>query len=307
MLRLGLYLSVSLLAATLLGCGSETGSDVNSIIGSLDLRLLTIEQNDESPNYAAVGNLMASLNDPEHPERSFAIPYCTAIAIGTGYFLTAGHCEKDSVIVDQKQIAKAPETNKIEVHTFDEQLRLYYGGKLIEEASESTSHEKVKFVYQSKNYDFAVFYDPSWQQGSAINIFESVNGKVDGAMEIVGHPHGLPKAKADNCHLKHRDDDGYIYHDCDSLSGVSGGLLINGGHAVGIHIQATAPNSGSFYRENSSFESSEQLANYFQCETDCPEYLGYNVGLSFESVGKDLKANAYALMKTIQGESKCGN
>ena len=305
MLSLGLRLFVSLLAATLLGCGSESTSEVKSIINSLDISLLTKEQNDQSKYYAAVGNLMVSMTDPVNSEMSFTIPYCTAVSMGNGYFLTAGHCEKESAIIDQNQIAKEVESGKIEVHTFDEQLRLYYSGEMIEEASQSSGRKNVKFVYQSENYDFAIIHNEEWQQDATIDIFKSIPTMQESSMELVGHPHGLPKSKTDNCHLKQVDDEGYIYHDCDSVSGVSGGLLLADGMPVGIHIQATAPNSGSYYRENNSFESSDQLAEYYQCDTECPDFLGFNVGFSFESIKKDLQANALDLIKKIKGKSKC--
>lgn len=302
----------------IVGCGSaeqfQSMSSLNSIIDEMHLQLVTPNENSRKHAIGATGNIMVLLSDPEDSNAKFVIPVCSGIRLTSEYILSAGHCANDesTLVFDQNQIA-SPESNaKLEVHQFGDQIRLHYDGEKIAQAQDATNRHPMKTVYVSDKYDLAVFKAPTepsfpalLKSQTASHVFSERIGSNQN-LRVIGHPHGLPKTIADQCSQKSQDEDGYIFHDCDTLSGASGGIIIGQEGAYALHLQGTTPNSGNFYNENGRFETADELAKRVDCDGECPKEVGLNIGLSFATIAKDLKENAPELFAEIVRKSETG-
>ena len=147
----------------------------------------------------------------------------------------------------------------------------------------------LEVLYKNSELDFAILKD-SQTSDDYIGLSKVEGEILNKPTKIIGHPHGIPKSVADECKVAGMYESDYFFHDCDSLSGTSGGPVVVGSQVVGIHTNATTYNSGVLYEERKKFESVEELRSYFDCDS-CEEVLGHNIALNVNTILSEIEAN----------------
>ena len=297
-----------------LGCGRDLpgSSQVATIFGQNDLVPVTRETRQGLSR--AVGSLAVIL---EIEGQRSAIPHCTAIRLGMRHLLTAAHCVRENIIFNPWALV-APQGDQdqgFEILQFGEVLRLHYGGELDPQSENwvSTAPALGSPVYVNPLLDVAIYaLDLSYQEalkslGPGLPLPRSFQNPV--ALSIWGHPNGVPLATAD-CTEGQEVDGVWYYHDCDALTGSSGGLIGDpiSQRPVAMQLAGPAKNRGSFYSQHGVFETPEDFAAKRGCapvkphdpeSKACVTRRGMNRAVPLHVITEDLSANRPELVDQI--------
>ncbi|HYX35465.1 MAG TPA: serine protease [Oligoflexus sp.] len=252
------------LSVLILGCQptpSET-SRTQSMIETSDLRLVSMEQSRTGPAlYQSLGALSEPVIDPEFPEFAELYALCTGIQISPKYVLTAGHCKSQRYVFNKNYFADQDSLDQLRFKAFGKMIRLIFDGEAVPESNAALQYPTESApVYASADLDFAIWEFKDLPENGWIDIRHySQNWQQ---LSLLGYPNGAPLTVAEPCRGQaSAEDPTRILHDCDSLSGSSGGLVWDqlSGLPVALHVQSTSKNDADYWKKEGIFEGSNQI------------------------------------------------
>lgn len=328
-------LSLLFVMLSLSACQPAEEATSSSIYEKLDIRLIDQSERQEDIWAQAVGAMVSGT--PELIASLENISNCTGIAISQNLVLTAGHCLQRAPfayvfnplkIADEAGVSRGLSLDVPERGA----VGLKYEGSLIPEAQASIeSPNWLTLVYRDSLRDFAVYRsrDPLGSTVRPLDIFAEVQS--EGELALYGFPNGTPLSVAPGCHGIAGTSGVDVWHDCDSLGGSSGALLVNlrEGKPVGLHHLGGGSNRAAFYKEKGRFESPEEMAaekaafwktyaqdldwqrakSFWNCagptegrdgDLACAVARGLNRGILFKEIRDRLRAEAPELYEELR-------
>lgn len=250
----------------LAACGSEQLSTSSAIYDSLDIRLIHQHERKENIWAQSVGALV--YGTAELIQSLENTSNCTGVAISQSLVVTAGHClqrEPFAYVFNPLKIADDQGVSKGLTLDVPEQgsVGLKYEGALIPEAESFIQNPNwLTLVYRDSQRDFAVYRSQAPLASSVrpLDIFAEVQS--EGELALYGFPKGVPLSLSSECRGIAGKSGVDVWHDCDSLGGSSGSLLVNTqeGKPVGLHHLGGGMNRAAFYKEKGRFETPEEVA-----------------------------------------------
>jgi V8-like Glu-specific endopeptidase len=253
----------------LTACGStpQSSSHPSSLFGALDLVLLP--ESTARATASALGALLVQLHDPTS-NQTFALPTCSGIQLSRRHVLTAGHCDRTNYVFSKNYIAAPTDLTSFQVSTIGPDVNLVFTGAMIpaEAADETQSPTTTAAVWKDTTLDAAVLEFPHDLPAGWIDLF-AADLPVSGLVHY-GFPNGMPLASSTSCHRVPAADGAHFQHDCDSLGGSSGGLLVDSalGFPAGMQLAGPGVNLSSYYLANGHFETPEDFAARRGCTRD---------------------------------------
>jgi V8-like Glu-specific endopeptidase len=307
------FLMIMNVTFSLMGChhAHDEASQVASILEHNDIELVFDSKRD--PLSQTVGSLSVML---ESEGERFVQPICTAIRLGKAHLLTASHCVKEH----QKYIfnpwflaaEEGEEPSQLQVMRFGNVLRLAYSGDLKSQgqawAKEAPTLSPPVFI--NHKLDYAIFalsplyIDAFKGLGAGISLTSDTQAHTQETFEemrqvkLWSHPHGAPLTQSP-CTRLIQNESQRAFHDCDALSGSSGGLIGSWafeGVALAMHLAGPGQNEGQYWGEHGEFETPEIFATRRGCpsqghqedQQNCVIRYGFNRALPLKSIWNDL-------------------
>ena len=305
MLSLGTKLT--LMTALVLGaCSRSEDSQLRAVFGTSDITLAKPISGQPS---SAAGSIQAVLADPNGGPR-FALPFCSGFLVSRRHMMTASHCVQRDFIFNQSYVAN--QDGQISYVRFGKTLRLNYIGGVDPQSQQNELSAPVfkDPVFIDRDLDVAVF--DLGDQSSArdwVNL-ESVSDSM-ATGELYAYPNGAPLTKV-TCRTGRLVDGSRFMHDCDAMTGSSGGLIVSLPELtpVAMHLAGPGANDADYYDAHREFESPEVFAERRGCskspadktglDADCQLKMGYNRGVALTAVADALKKQNPDLWQSIR-------
>ncbi len=310
---IGLYLCLA-------ACGSESASEIKTIFGHFDLKVLTRSQTETSLQRSVGAIFLASLD--QKAQASQMIKFCSGIQISPRHVLSNAHCLKkksEDTYVDlyfsKDYVALDGEEKKYTVDDAGGSLYLRFRGATL--LDPETAHApNLKPLFVSSTLDYAIF--EITEQGfdsEHIDLARAPEIQEPSTAGLLAYPNAMPLTWSDSCqitpYLK-----GESKHDCDSTGGSSGGLLFDAlsGAPLALHRQGVFNNSIQFYREHGRSEEAAELAarecrEKFKIDEQSPdlpacikfrsEHFGFNRAIPLADIRADLTKEAPDLAQSL--------
>lgn len=253
------FITASLIVANLLGaCSGEQSqhSKQQSIIETIDFELITLELYASNLPAAWIGALMTGLVDPSEPETVYWDPGCSSFLIDAYHVVTAAHCVRGDQVFGANWRTKGSDPLEYKAVPFGDQVRLMFEGEMLDDAESSLSLEgTLKLIAIDRDVDFAVF-ESSRKLSDAEPKIAKESLKLGEQIALWSFPNGLPAMKSSRCEVLAIDEaTGTIRHNCDSLTGSSGGMITNNKNEIAaVHIKGVIKNSYSYFKIHGRFE-----------------------------------------------------
>ena len=247
------------------GCGLKKMNDTSplkSAFSANNIRFLSKDDLQYDPLAASMGVLNRVIN---FDDNLYASPVCSAFRISPGHVLSAAHCyiEGGTYAFDRTYVASTAEVSQAAFENSSSEVRLVFRGLPDVDFFENRWKKNPLLnapEFIDREHDIAVWSLGKKSAEPYLSLPREINR--DGVqLKLYGYPNGNPLALSTPCVGVTWGSGEVIRHDCDSLSGSSGGLIATlDGKAVGLHIGGPGINSWEFYAYHGQFEDQEIFA-----------------------------------------------
>ncbi|MFW7380325.1 MAG: trypsin-like serine peptidase [Oligoflexus sp.] len=275
---------------------------LKTFFGDNDLFILTVDDVMSDPFAPYLGSIgvrfiFPTNEDGETSADDFTLPYCSGIRLTEDLVLSAAHCKKTSMVFNDQYIALSKDVGKYQFIPFGKDLRILYQGEVIAAYDSPHSHIPLSMIYKAEDFDFAIFKlnpqkEPSQSFKTQAQPVKKMAEITSTNTSLYAYPNGLPLSLTKNCFVINSIDDAHFQHNCDSLQGSSGGLVLVQGKAFGMHLQGGGSNSYDAYSSSGKFEAESQFPSL-------------NKGITLGFIGSYLFAEQIELWREI--EKSCQN
>lgn len=283
-----LYSKIFALTLMLTGssCQEKASSDIDTVFGEAELVFVGPDNDAPISTKKALGALYYRLDDGDL-SYNFS-PHCTAFKISVDKIITAAHCIKNNGMNLFYRSSYFASSDAI--------LQFTHTGIIKATSSESYEDITVQQVIHISNHQDIAVLKLIKDSLSCIRYSEDVFVHEKNAV-LLSFPQGQPLAKSTNCTLTSKG-----YHDCDSLSGSSGGAILDQNYQLlGIHIKGYDTNDLKWYEKEQRFETqAEIVARICSFQSECIAELSprsYNRALLLSDLDPTIKDHWQCLTK----------
>ena len=270
---------ILVLVVFIVSCGNNDFNAPKSFFGKPNLQLVS-ESEVLSDHMAGLVGTFITIFPAEEGMEEFVISTCSGVKLSEEFILTANHCQLKESYFHVKWLAKNSDLNKFSFKVYGNLVRLIYDGDFISNLMDPSYYSPlVEKVFSSDNFDFAIWRVESNLPPPFLKFNKLATRSEN--WSLYSFPHGIPLAKTSSC--RGEVTDVHVYHNCDSLSGSSGGLVVGGLYPLALHQQGPGRNSGEFYKEHGRFEDVEEFKEKSACgnndsgtEKECNKRIGMN-------------------------------
>lgn len=292
------------------GAVRENGSETATVYESLDLALATAEAV-QLPAAQAMLSLAMVIPDPEGGERG-VYPLCSGFRVAKDILVTAAHCQRPKLLANPFFLAApAPDSAAAaayEVMPVGASVRLLYLGEVDRRHQEYDRQGSLLGapLFVDDQLDVAIYRLDGAAQGAWIALPAAVSpaGEAQPAVKLWAYPNGTPLSSA-TCTSLLPSYGPWLAHDCDALSGSSGGLIasMDGRQAIAIHLAGPRANAAAYYQQHGQFETPLAIAQSRGCgggegqvlDPACVARFGMNRALPLTALAQRLQESSPGL------------
>lgn len=260
----------------LVACGGQNPSTPKSMFGKHNLSVIEESQRKSLPE-TSVGAIFLMSQDDSGRTKIFQ-KYCTGVQISKKHLLTNAHCMKykaQDVFVDmhfsKKFVALDGEGPKRQVDDLFGEIYLRFQGRTrLDDVPLAERTPNVRVAMVAKDLDYAVLELTDDTSGDDSHVrFADFQPLIQSAqLGVVGFPNAMPLTRSRDCSILELKE-GELRHDCDTLTGSSGGLVydVNSGQPLALHRRGSGKNASSYYQKSGQSEDARAMAER-QCRED---------------------------------------
>jgi hypothetical protein len=310
--------SLALLCVT--GCHPGAGTDLEEqdfpvssarsgcMIGENDLEILGVDAVTDDDYAGAIGSiLVARERGGEAPMAPGLFFLCTGVQVSERHVLTAAHCSSRNLAFKKGHIARNTSEAQVEFLAVGSGLKARFDGEIASRWGGDRNKRSYLNgpVFVDNALDFAVFELESDLDGPYVDLRNST-GNIE-SLALYAHPSGIVLTRSAPCRGVSEPGHKGFHHDCDTMTGSSGGLIIDAVREVpvGLHLHGPARNNAEHFEEYGIFETVEQMAQHNGCAPEafgsaeeyelCTRLRGMNKGTFFSSIVDSLTREDSAL------------